>query len=196
MLDLPIKPLSGANPEAIVERAAEAFREKQGWPGLLDGVDVPAYATDAHGAVTYWNQACVDFAGRQPRIGEDRWCVTWKLYTLSGDHLPHDKCPMAKAIRTALPVRHEIAVAMRPDGSRRAFNPYATPLFDGQGKLAGAVNVLIDVTHEQAAALDDQASRCRRLLQSTTDPDASRVLQSMAEGYADTARSLRSSSQA
>ena len=33
-------------------------------------------------------------------------------------------------------VRGEVAIAMRPDGSRRAFTPYPTPLFakDGESK--------------------------------------------------------------
>src|SRR6476469_9285740 len=107
---------------------------------VLSQLPVPIYLTDAEGAVTYWNQACIDFAGRVPQLGEDRWCVTWRLYTTTGERLPHDQCPMAEAIRDQREVRGKIAIAMRPDGSRRAFLPYPTPLLDQKGGLKGAVN--------------------------------------------------------
>jgi hypothetical protein len=79
---------------------------------------------------------------------------------------------------------------MRPDGSRRAFVPYPTPLFDSDGQLTGAVNLLIDVTHEQATELADQAARCRRLARATTDSQASAILGGMAQEYAATAATL------
>ena len=141
--------------------------------------------------MTYWNQACVDFAGREPELGQDRWCVTWKLYTMDGDFLPHHECPMAVAVRTREPVRGKVAIAMRPDGTRRAFTPYPTPFFDEAGEMAGAVNLLVDVTHEQAGALADQAARCKRLSRSTTDPEAAQILSTMARDYAASASALR-----
>ena len=77
--------------------------------------------------MTYWNHACVEFAGREPQLGQDRWCVTWKLYTTTGEPLPHDKCPMAQTQSASSgPIRDAIAIAERPDGSRVAFGP--TPL--------------------------------------------------------------------
>ena len=54
-------------------------------------------------------------------------------------------------------MRGEVAIAMRPDGSRKAFTPYPTPLFGDDGELIGAVNMLIDVSHDQARALSEQA---------------------------------------
>lgn len=157
---------------------------------VLDQLPVPVYTTDATGAVTYWNQACVDFAGREPKLGEDRWCVTWKIYTTSGDRLPHALCPMAQAIRSRREIRGEVAIAMRPDGTRRAFAPYPTPLFDADGNLTGAVNILIDVSAEQAQVLADQANRCRRLADATYDRETSGVLTAMADQFARTAGEL------
>ncbi|MFP5329720.1 MAG: PAS domain-containing protein [Alphaproteobacteria bacterium] len=163
------------------------------WRASLDALPVPVYTTDADGAVTYWNRACVEFAGREPELGQDRWCVTWQLYTTSGEPLPHSECPMAEAIRTRSEVRDKVAIAVRPDGSRRAFTPYPTPLFGKDGAFVGAVNLLIDVSEEQAEALAEQASRCRRLRQATTDPQAAQILDEMAKGYAENAAALRQS---
>jgi PAS domain-containing protein len=50
----------------------------------LDTLPVPVYVTNAQGVITYYNQACVAFAGRTPCLGQDSWCVTWKLYTEAG----------------------------------------------------------------------------------------------------------------
>jgi PAS domain-containing protein len=156
----------------------------------LDAIPVPVYMTDVGGAVTYWNAACVEFAGRQPELGRDRWCVTWRLYTMTGEPLPHEDCPMALAIRGREARRGDIAIALRPDGSRRAFNPYPVPLFDEDGELTGAVNMLIDVTDEQAEALASQSERCRRLAAAIDDRQASAVLKAMADGYDTTAGEL------
>lgn len=157
---------------------------------MLDRLPVPIYTTDSDGAVTYWNRACVEFAGRVPELGKDKWCVIWKIYTTTGDFLPHDQCPMAKAIREKREIRGAVAIAMRPDGCRRAFTPYPTPLFDADGKLTGAVNMLVDVSAEQADVLADQARRCRRLADATYDRQTCGVLAAMADEFARTAEQL------
>jgi hypothetical protein len=53
---------------------------------------------------------------------------------------------MAVAIRERRAIRGVEAVAERPDGSRVNFRPYPTPVFDDDGQLAGAVNLLLDIT--------------------------------------------------
>src|SRR5688572_4505496 len=158
-----------AQVQHYLDTALNALAADEVCHSLLDRLPVPIYTTDADGAVTYWNRACVEFAGREPKLGEDRWCVTWKIYTTSGDFMPHDQCPMALAIRERREVRGVVAIAMRPDGSRRAFTPYPTPLYNEDGKLIGAVNMMIDVSAEQADVLSEQARRCRRLADATYD---------------------------
>ena len=180
------------NPEAILATALDAISTVPDWRAVLDALPAPIYTTDVDGLVTYWNRACVEFAGREPELGRDRWCVTWKIYTTTGDLLPHDQCPMADAIRQKRVIRDQVAIAERPDGSRVAFRPYPTPLFDDSGKLTGAVNMLIDVTQEQGPALQEQADRCRRLADSLYTRESSLVLATMAERFERTAAGLRS----
>ena len=183
--------IKNLQPDHYLEDAVQAFSTGRDI-SALDSIPVPVYRTDAQGAVTYWNRACVEFAGREPQLGQDKWCVTWRIYTTTGDYLPHNQCPMADAIREKRAIRGAVAIAMRPDGSRRAFRPYPTPLFDDDGKLTGAVNMLIDVTEEQSAALAEQADRCRRLAEATYDRETSSTLCAMAEGYERTVRDLSS----
>ena len=181
--------LNSERTERLLETAISALAADDG-SAVLDALPAPIYTTDADGRVTYWNQACIDFAGREPQLGEDRWCVTWQLYTMTGEGLPHDECPMAKAIKEKRAVRGEIAIALRPDGSRVAFKPYPTPLFDTDGKLTGAINMLIDISDEQSEALKDQAARCRRLASATHDDRTGDLLKTMATAYEETAAAL------
>jgi PAS domain S-box-containing protein len=117
---------------------------------LLNALPAAIYTTDAEGRITYYNEAAVAFAGRTPAIG-DMWCVTWKLFNPDGTRLPLEDCPIAVALRERRPVWGTEAVAERPDGSRRTFAPYPTPLFDKAGELVGAVNMLVDVTERKDA---------------------------------------------
>ncbi len=130
---------------------AAAFSREVLYRDLLNALPAAIYTTDAQGRVTFFNEACVAFSGRQPAVG-DEWCVTWKLYNIDGSRLPHDQCPMAVALKEGRPVRGAEAVAERPDGTRVTFQPYPTPFFDTNGQLLGAVNMLVDVSERQASA--------------------------------------------
>ena len=174
-----------------LDSVLDALRNSTEAHAMLDRLPVPVYTTDAQGSVTYWNKSCAEFAGREPEAGSDRWCVTWRLYTTNGEPLPHEQCPMAEAINDQREIPGKIAIAERPDGSRRAFAAYPKPLFDEAGNLKGAVNMLIDVSDEQSEALAEQATRCRRLAMATTDRNVAEMLGSMAQGYEQTATAIR-----
>jgi PAS domain S-box-containing protein len=117
---------------------------------LLQALPAAVYTTDPGGQITFYNQAAVEFAGRRPEPGE-LWCVTWRLYNADGSRLPHDECPMAIALKENLPVRGAEAIAERPDGTRRWFAPYPTPLRDSAGNMTGAINMLVDITERKEA---------------------------------------------
>jgi hypothetical protein len=153
----------------LIDVAAAAIRSSpQAFPEVLDELAAPIYLTDGHGTLTYFNNACVSLAGRTPRVGTDKWCVTWKIYTIDGEYLPHDACPMAIAIREGRSIRGAEAIAERPDGTRINFIPYPTPLFDEDGNLAGAVNLLLDVTPQRTP-------ECRKIRGVRTARDELRI---------------------
>jgi PAS domain-containing protein len=93
--------ISLAAAEGILARALDVLNTgDRSLLAALDELPAAIYVTDAHGVITYYNPACLAFAGRVPALGQDRWCVTWKLFTEDGTFLPHDQCPMADAILT------------------------------------------------------------------------------------------------
>ena len=118
-------------------------------PGLVDDLPVAVYMIDAAGKITYFNQAAADFWGQRPEIGKDEWCGAWKLYWADGTPLPHDQCPMAMALKQKKPIRGLEMIAERRDGTRVPVIPYPTPLFDENGVLTGAVNLVIDISERK-----------------------------------------------
>ena len=118
---------------------------------LLEALPAAIYTTDAEGRITFYNQAAVDLAGREPELGGDQWCVTWRLYHPDGTPLAHAECPMAQALKENRPIRGVEALAERPDGTLAPFLPFPTPLHDADGKLVGAVNMLVDISERKRA---------------------------------------------
>ncbi len=131
--------------EAALLESGRRFRE------MVDALPIAVYTTDAEGRLTHFNPAAVEFAGRPPALGVDQWCVTWKLYRPNGSPLRHEEAPMAVALKESRPVRGTEAIAERPDGERRWFEAYPTPLFDAAGRLSGAINMLLDITDRKRA---------------------------------------------
>ena len=84
-------------------------------------------------------------AGRRPLVCD--------VEALSSRRQPNaaQEAPMAIALKEKRPIRGGHAIAERPDGERRWFEPYPTPLFDATGRLSGAINMLLDITERKRA---------------------------------------------
>lgn len=149
--------------------------------GAFDDFPVATYVTDAAGVIRHYNRACVSFAGRVPRVGIDKWCVSWELYTQNGRRLPHDQCPMAISIREKRPIDGMQAIAMRPDRTSVLFEPSPIPLFDDKNRLVGAVNLLrVSGQGAEVTSLWAEAARCRRLALSIANDTSVGTLQTQA----------------
>ena len=116
---------------------------------VIDALPVAIITTDANGILTHFNQAAVEFCGRTPQLGQDRWCISMNLLRPDGAPLSHDKCPMAIALQEDRQILGAEAIAERPDGSRVWFTAHPTPLHDASGKLIGGINMMIDVTERK-----------------------------------------------
>jgi PAS domain S-box-containing protein len=135
----------------LVRARAEVRQKDDQLRQVLDALPAAVYTTDAAGKLTYYNRAAVELAGREPVIGQDEWCVTYRLRLPDGTPLPHDQCPMAVALKENRPVRGVEAVAEKPDGTLVSFLPFPTPLRSETGDLIGAVNMLVDISERKEA---------------------------------------------
>jgi two-component system CheB/CheR fusion protein len=129
---------------------------------LMDALPAAVYTTDGEGRITHFNPAAEALAGRTPKLGVDQWCVSWKLYWPDGTPLPLDECPMAVALKEGRSIRGVEAILEKPDGTRRWFAPYPTPLKDPSGKVVGGINMLVDIT-ERKQIEQDLAHHARQL---------------------------------
>ncbi len=186
---------SWASPRSAEQLASAAVAQLcAGGPDRLrefDGFPVPVYATDKRGTITYFNAACADFAGREPTLGVDQWCISWKLLDRAGNAMRHDQCPMAIVVREGRQARGLEATAERPDGERIPFRAFPTPAIDDHGRVIGGVNVLVPLDRSVENKLIATADKCRNLAKWVSDEQASRSLRHMAIEYEDQAALLR-----
>ncbi|HET8995954.1 MAG TPA: HWE histidine kinase domain-containing protein [Acetobacteraceae bacterium] len=118
---------------------------------LLDALPAAIYTTDRAGRLTFYNQAAALLAGCEPRLGEDSWCVAWRLLDSEGAPIPHDQCPMAITLKQQQAVRGTEVMAERPDGQRVPILPYPALLRDAAGAVVGGVNMLVDISARKDA---------------------------------------------
>ncbi len=152
---------------------------------------VPVYATDARGTLTYFNPACVEFAGRTPALGVDQWCISWKMIDQAGIQVLHDNCQMAITVREGLAAHGVEAIAGRPDGGRTPFRAFPTPAIDEHGTIIGGVNLLVPLDGAAKTKLIATANKCRKLAKWVSDDQVSLSLAHMASEYENQAAVLR-----
>ena len=145
--------VSALKREILARQKAEAeVRDRETrYRELIQALPGAIYTCDERGRVTFFNQAAVDLWGREPEVGKDLWCGSWKIYSPDGTPLPLSECPMAVTLREGRAIRGQEIVIERPDGTRRHVLPHPEPMRNGEGVLVGAINMLVDITHQKKA---------------------------------------------
>ena len=118
---------------------------------LLQAIPVAVYTTDAAGRITSYNEAAATLWGHRPRIGQEEWCGSWRLFSPDGTPLSHDQCPMAIALKEQRPISGAQAICERVDGTRVPFLAFPRLLRDPAGTVIGAINTLVDITSLKTA---------------------------------------------
>ena len=138
---------SGKAPSNMASRGGSEFHR------LLEALPAGAYTCDADGLITYFNQHAVALWGRTPALNDtsDRFCGSFKLFAKDGTPIAHDQCWMALALRERKEYNGQEVIVERPDGARATTLAHANPFIDGDGKLLGAVNVLVDISARKQA---------------------------------------------
>ena len=118
---------------------------------IIDALPAAIYTTDAEGNLTHFNPAAVEFAGRVPELGHDKWCVSFKIFMPDGTPVPLDQCPMAIALKEGRIENGREFIAERPDGTRVWFMPHPRLLRDAENKVIGGINMLVNITERKHA---------------------------------------------
>lgn len=152
--------------------AADALRRSESkYVQALESLPVAVYTCDAQGRIVFFNSAAATLWGREPEVGKELWCGSYRMFRTDGTPLELAECPMAIALKERRPVKAEAIVA-RPSGEWRHVLAHPQPLFGDRGEFVGAINILVDITDRKHAEeelvatkddLSDQVSTLTRL---------------------------------
>ncbi len=141
---------------------------------LIAQLPIAVYVCEApSGLVRLYNQRAVELWGREPTLGEQRYCGALRLFRPDGTHLPHAETPMAEVLLFG-GERSDDVVIERPDGSRITVRVSISGLRDPKGHIVGAVNAFQDVTERKK--LEDDAARLAAVIVSADDAIISKSL--------------------
>src|SRR5688500_13938306 len=90
------------------EPRAGYYSSAEWYHGLIMAAPAAMYATDANGIITVYNEAAAQMWGRNPEIGKDMWCGSWRIFRPEdGSEMPLNECPMAITLATGIAVRDQ-----------------------------------------------------------------------------------------
>ncbi len=150
--------------EEKIQRPEELYRT------LFDLVPVAVYVCDADGIIREYNRRAAELWGREPSGNGQgpRFCGSYKIYYPDGRLMPHEECPMARALRGEKLKAEDLEIIVeRPDGERRHVIPAPRILTNIHGKITGAINSLFDITEQKRA--EAAAMRLAALVRSSRD---------------------------
>lgn len=118
---------------------------------VLEKLPVAAYTCDKEGLITYFNDAAARLWERTPELNDpkDRYCGSFKLYNKDGEFIPHDACWMARTLHEEREYAGQEILIECAMGKRIHVLAHAKPIYDIDGELLGAVNILVDITEQR-----------------------------------------------
>jgi PAS domain S-box-containing protein len=130
---------------------------------LVEYLPAALYSCDAEGKIIHFNKAATELWGRKPDPEKDKWCGSWQILTTEEEPVPHETCSMAITLKTGMPVKGEEIIIVRPDGEKRNVLPHPQPIIGLDGKVRGAINMLVDITEIKITrqVLSESESRFR-----------------------------------
>ena len=162
----------------------ELLREKKTTEGILEGMPVPTFVIDRDHRIIYWNKACEELTGvsRHEMVGTYRYWMPF--YT-------HERPSMASLVveqnikalekffgdknlkpSPNLPGAYE-AYEYLPNfrGRERYLYHTASPIYDEEGRIRGAVQAILDMTEREQLSreLTNSEEKFRRLVETSLD---------------------------
>jgi len=135
------------------QRSQDPIIDLENLRSLFDQLPTAIYTCNSDGLITYFNPSAVKLWGRSPRIlhPEDRYCGSYKLWSVDLTPMSHDRCWMARALKENRAYNQCELIIERPDGQRSYVLANANPIRAESGCLVGAANMLVDITERKLA---------------------------------------------
>ncbi len=154
---------------------------------LVTDLPVALYTCDAQGDILLYNQAAIELWGRVPQAGIEKWNGAYRMYRTDGSLLPLDEAPMAITLKEGRVKQFEYIIE-RKDGSRRNVMPFPQIVFDNNGKITGAINLLQDITEEKKATANN--AMLAALVQSSDDAIISKTTKGIVTSWNSSAQKM------
>jgi diguanylate cyclase (GGDEF)-like protein/PAS domain S-box-containing protein len=142
-----------------VDREAAFYRE------ILDHLYDGVYFVDADRTITYWNKGAERITGHDSQAVMGQRCADGVLQHVDeeGRRLCGRRCPLLRTMHDGTP-REDHIFLHHADGHRIPVLVRAAPMYDGQGRIVGAVETFSDNTSlvnalKRIHELDDAACR-------------------------------------
>jgi len=131
---------------------------------LLEALPAAAYTCDREGLITYFNERARELWGRAPALNSasDRYCGSFRLFASDGTPIPPEGCWMALTLETGKEQNSREFLIERTDGTRLTVLANINPLRDADGRVVGAVNILIDISDRRRMEEALQAAYAER----------------------------------
>ena len=170
-------------------RAAERAREQtliqhaseQQMRQLMMLMPAGVYTCDAEGRITFFNRRAAEIWGRNPELGEERFCGSLRLWQPNGSPLDRDQTPVAITLRERKSCRNAEVIVERADTSRIIVSLDVDPLQDQAGRPGGAIVVFQDLTELRKAV--ETRARLAAIIESADDAIISKDLSGIIESW-------------
>ena len=130
------------------QRVEVALRDsEERYRSLLESLPAGVFTCDREGRVLLYNKAAETIWGQAPDSAPGSWHGGFKQFTVDGLEMDPADSPMAHAVAEKISIHDEV-IFERPDGSRCNVLVHPEPMFDLQGEVIGAQNVMIDITEK------------------------------------------------
>lgn len=122
-----------------------AQSEKEFYRNILDNMTDGVYFVDKDRQITYWNQGAEGISGFAPSEVRGQWCGDDVLHHVddNGEKLCDGSCPLLETMDDGQP-REIDAFMLHKAGHRVPVHIKASPIYDDDGKIIGAVEVFSD----------------------------------------------------
>ena len=136
--------------EALAQERNRADNERRRLKAVLDALPVGVFIVDTDGKIAQINEQA-----------ERIWCkseptsevVDWRMYegrwASSGDFIKYQDWPLFRSLNRGETIIAQAIEIERFDGSRGTILSSSAPIKDDQGKITGAVSVILDITERK-----------------------------------------------
>jgi PAS domain S-box-containing protein len=149
-------------PRSVFSRSLEqALRASD---EILELLPIATFVCDAAGRIIQYNRRAVDLWGRAPQPGQthDELTSQCRYFDAGGEELPYSR--LAAVLKTGQALRDDEVTVLRPDGTQVVVQLNIDPLVNAQGKMAGAITCIQDITDRKRTidALDRSQQALRQ----------------------------------